>query len=166
MDPTCGGSLNARRLLAPAALAMAAVAVAVPAAHASGTKMTQAAAAAELSAAGVTWSSSGNCTDRANPTCTSFDQINSGTVDTIVTLKRASGCPVNITGGTEVGHASGTYSHYNGYKVDTSHNSCLDGYVKNSFTYIGLRGDGYPQWQAASGNLYCDEGSHWDVTVY
>jgi hypothetical protein len=29
-----------------------------------------------------------------------------------------------------------------------------------------LRGDGYPQWKAASGNLYCDEGSHWDITYY
>ena len=88
------------------------------------------------------------------------------TVDTIITLKHASGCAINITGGTEVGHASGTYSHYNGYKVDISHNSCIDGYIKNDFTYIGYRGDGYPQWKAASGNLYCDEGNHWDITVY
>lgn len=159
--------MNARALLlAPAALALAGLALSAPLAHASGTKMSQSAAAAKFKAAGITWSSSGNCTTRSNPTCTSFDQINSGTVDTIITLHKASGCAVNITGGTEVGHASGTYSHYNGYKVDTSHNSCLDRYVKNSFSYIGLRGDGYPQWKAASGNLYCDEGNHWDITVY
>ncbi|MFJ5643947.1 hypothetical protein [Streptomyces sp. NPDC093223] len=159
-------SIRPRLLAVPALLTAAALALAAPAAQASGTKMTQSAAAAKLSAAGITWSSSGNCTTRSNSTCTSFDQINSGTVDAMVTLKRASGCAVNITGGTEVGHASGTYSHYNGYKVDLAHNSCLDGYVHNSFTYIGYRGDGYPQWQAASGNLYCDEGNHWDVTVY
>lgn len=26
--------------------------------------------------------------------------------------------------------------------------------------------NGYPRWQAGSGNLYCDEGSHWDITSY
>ena len=144
----------------------AALVFAAPAADASGYKMTQSQAASVLRNAGITWSSSGGCTDRYNSTCTSFEQINSGTVDAMVTLKRASGCAINITGGTETGHASGTYSHWNGYKVDISHNSCIDGYVHNSFTYIGYRGDGYPQWRAASGNLYCDEGNHWDITVY
>jgi len=130
------------------------------------TKLTQAQAASQLSAAGITWSSSGNCTTRSNPTCTSFDQINQSTVTGVITLKHASGCAINITGGTEVGHASGTYSHYNGYKVDVSHNSCIDGYIHTAFTRIGNRGDGYPQWQAASGNIYCDEGTHWDITYY
>jgi hypothetical protein len=140
--------------------------VAAPAAGASGSKLSQAQAAAQLSGAGITSSSSGGCTDRNNAHCTSYDQINSGTVDTMITLKSSSGCAINITGGTETGHADGTYSHWNGYKVDTAHNSCLDAYIKNSFTYIGLRGDGYPQWQAGSGNLYCDEGNHWDITAY
>ena len=111
------------------------------------TKLTQAQAAAQLSAAGVTHSSSGNCTDRNNSHCTSYEQINQSTVSGVITLKRASGCAINITGGTEVGHAS-------------------DAYIKNNFSYIGLRGDGYPQWKAASGNLYCDEGNHWDITYF
>jgi len=63
-----------------------------------------------------------------------------------------------------LGHAS--CSHYNGYRVDISHNSCIDGTIHNSFTYIGYRGDGYPHWEAASGNLSCDEGNHWDITAY
>ena len=42
-----------------------------------------------------------------------------------------------------------------GYKVDVQRNSCIDNYVTSSFTSIGLRGDGYPQWQSAAGNLYC-----------
>jgi hypothetical protein len=130
------------------------------------TKLTQSQAASELRAAGITWSSSGNCTTRTNSHCTSFDQINASTVDGVITLRHASGCAINITGGTEVGHASGTYSHYNGYKVDISHNTCIDNYVHNSFSYIGLRGDGYPQWKSAAGNLYCDEGSHWDITYF
>ena len=81
-----------------------------------------------------------------------------------------------------MGHASGTYSHYNGYKLDFSKTSGLSSYVTNTFTRIADRGDGYPQWQAASGNLYCvsvgidgaritandkqDEGNHWDVTFF
>lgn len=130
------------------------------------TKLSQSQAASQLSGAGITWSSSGNCTTRSNPHCTSFDQINAATVQGVITLKHASGCAINITGGTEVGHASGTYSHYNGYKVDIAHNSCIDNYVHSAFTRIGNRGDGYPQWQAGSGNLYCDEGTHWDVTYY
>jgi len=130
------------------------------------TKLTQSQAASQLRAAGVTWSSSGNCTDRYNSTCTSFEQINQSTVSGVITLKHASGCAINITGGTEVGHASGTYSHWNGYKIDITKYTCIGNYIHNSFTYIGLRGDGYPQWRAASGNLYCDEGSHWDITYY
>jgi hypothetical protein len=89
-----------------------------------------------------------------------------------------------VTGGTETGHAGGTYSHWNGYKLDFSKTSGLNSYVTNTFTRIANRGDGYPQWQAASGNIYCvslsrkrvfagliadnekDEGNHWDVTFY
>ena len=130
------------------------------------TKLSQAQAESMFRAAGITWSSSGGCTTRSNSTCTSFDQLNQATAQGAVTLKHASGCALNITGGTEVGHASGTYSHYNGYKLDFAKNTCLNNYVHNTFTYIGLRGDGYPQWQAASTNIYCDEGSHWDVVFY
>jgi hypothetical protein len=145
-------------------LAALAALVAVSAPASAATKLTQAQAASQLSAAGITWSSSGNCTTLSVSTCTSFDQINQSTVTGAITLKRASGCAIHITGGTEVGHASGTYSHYNGYKIDISHNTCIDAYIHNNFTRIANRGDGYPQWQAGSGNLYCDEGSHWDIT--
>ncbi|TDU87720.1 hypothetical protein EV138_1247 [Kribbella voronezhensis] len=130
------------------------------------TKMTQSQAASIFSAAGITWSSSGGCTTRSNSTCTSFEQINSTTVYGVRTLKQASGCAINITGGTEVGHASGTYSHYNGYKVDISKYTCIGNYIHNTFTRIANRGDGYPQWQSGAGNLYVDEGSHWDITYF
>ena len=149
-------------VVAGSLIAGAGVAAAAPAV----TKLSQSQAASQLSAAGITWSSSQNCTTRSNPHCTSFEQINASTVTGVVTLRHASGCAINITGGTEVGHAAGTYSHYNGYKVDIAHNSCVDNYVHNSFSYIGLRGDGYPQWKSAAGNLYCDEGNHWDITYF
>ncbi|SEO69871.1 hypothetical protein [Actinacidiphila rubida] len=130
------------------------------------TKLTQAQAESMFRAAGITWSSSGGCTNRNNSTCTSFDGLNQATAQGAVTLKHASGCAINITGGTEVGHASGTYSHYNGYKLDMSKYTCLNNYVHNVFAYAGLRGDGYPMWDSAAGNVYTDEGSHWDVLYY
>ena len=73
---------------------------------------------------------------------------------------------MNITGGTEVGHASGTYSHYNGYKVDTSITTCINSYITRNFTYIGLRGDGAPQYKSAAGNIYAKESNHWDILYY
>ncbi|WP_394940134.1 hypothetical protein [Psychromicrobium sp. YIM B11713] len=130
------------------------------------TKLSQSAAASQLSAAGITHSSSGNCTTRSNSTCTSYDQINQSTVTGLITLKNASKCAINVTGGTEVGHASGTYSHYNGYKADIAKSTCINNYIKNSFTQIANRGDGYPQWKSSAGNIYCDEGNHWDITYY
>ncbi|PBK76802.1 hypothetical protein ARMSODRAFT_948642 [Armillaria solidipes] len=133
----------------------------------SGTHLTQAQAEALLIPAGITAYSSGGCTDKTRSTCTSYDGILSGTVNGVITLKKASGSSsLVITGGTETGHASGTYSHANGYKVDVRHATVVDNYIKSAFTRIADRGDGYPQWKAASGNIYCDEGTHWDITYY
>ena len=103
---------------------------------------------------------------RTNSTCTSFDQINDTTVNGIITLKRASGCAMTITGGTETGHASGTYSHFTGYKVDISFSTCIGNYIVNNFTYQGKRGDGAPLYKSAAGNLYAKESNHWDITYF
>jgi hypothetical protein len=128
--------------------------------------VSQSSAASQLRAAGITWSSSGNCTDRYNSTCTSFEGIRQSTIDGIITFKRASGCAINITGGTETGHASGTYSHWNGYKVDITKTTCVYNYITGHYTYKGyISGWGY-QYQAPSGNLYTDEGNHWDILYY
>ncbi|MFC0108177.1 hypothetical protein [Kibdelosporangium aridum] len=125
------------------------------------TKLTHAQATTRLRNAGITWSSSGNCSDRNNPTCTSFEQVNLATIQGAETLKQASGCALNVTGGTETGHASGTYSHWNGYKLDYSLGTCVNNYVRNNFTYIGGN-----QWRSGSGNIYFLESNHWDVTYY
>ena len=130
------------------------------------TKISHASATSQLSSAGITWSSSGQCSDRYNPTCTSFEQVNQSTVDGIVTLRGSSGCAINITGGTETGHADGTYSHWNGYKVDVTPTTCVENYIYTYFTYIGDRGDGAPMYQSAAGNIYADEGNHWDILYY
>jgi hypothetical protein len=99
----------------------------------SGSKMSDSAARSKITGVGITVKSSGNCNNRnvqhhhhqhqptlvslaadipsdclvQNSKCTSLDQVNSGTVDGIMTLKKASGCSIIITGGTETGHASG-----------------------------------------------------------
>ncbi|WP_175609356.1 hypothetical protein [Streptacidiphilus griseoplanus] len=131
------------------------------------TKLTQAQAESMFRAAGITWSSSGGCTNRNVSTCTSFDQLNQATAQGAVTLRKASGCAVNITGGTETGHASGTYSHWNGYKLDMSRYTCLNNYITGTFAYIGPRsGDGAAQYQSGAGNIYANEGTHWDVLYY
>ncbi|MGW6931471.1 hypothetical protein ACWGE0_15560 [Lentzea sp. NPDC054927] len=139
-----------------AALIMgASVASAAPA------KYTHAQATAQLRAAGITWSSSGGCSDRNRPNCTSFDQVNQTSIAGAKTFKRASGCALNITGGTETGHASGTYSHWNGYKLDYSLSSCVTNYIKGTFSSIGGN-----KWKSGSGNIYYLESNHWDVTYY
>ncbi|KRV49367.1 hypothetical protein AQ490_20450 [Wenjunlia vitaminophila] len=125
------------------------------------TKLSHSEAASMFRSSGITWSSSGNCSDRYNSTCTSFEQINLTTVQGAQTLKSASGCALNITGGTETGHASGTYSHWNGYKLDMSLSTCLNNYVTGNFSYIGSS-----KWQSGSGNVYYREGDHWDITYY
>ncbi len=79
-------------------------------------------AVAKLSAAGISVISTGNCSDRNNSSCTSLEGIPKSTIDNLINLKRGSGCDFDVTGGTEVGHAS----HGSGRSVvDISENSCL-----------------------------------------
>ncbi|MEU9125555.1 hypothetical protein AB0C96_37980 [Streptomyces sp. NPDC048506] len=152
-----------------AAAALTAITVVAPlvtadTAAASGTKLTHAQASSRLRAAGISWTSSGHCSNRYNRHCTSFSNINSGTISGIITFKRASHCAVTITGGTETGHAAGRYSHWNGYKVDIAPTGCVTNYIKHAFRYIGRRGDGAPMYKSSAGNIYARESSHWDIT--
>ena len=134
--------------------------------RAAATKISHADATNRLSSAGISWSSSGGCSDRNNPTCTSFDQVNLDSIRGIITLKSASGCAINITGGTETGHAGGTYSHWNGYKLDISPAACVSNYITGSFAFIGYRGDGAAMYESGSGNIYARESNHWDILYY
>lgn len=153
------------RTAAVAAVSFAAVLATAPTASAV-TKLTHSQATSQLRSAGLTWSSSGGCSNRYVSTCTSFEQINSATISGVITLKRASGCAVNVTGGTEVGHASGTYSHWNGYKVDITLGTCVSNYITRTFTYAGVRGDGATLYKSGAGNIYAKEGNHWDILYY
>ncbi|QXE33044.1 hypothetical protein KQY30_00745 [Streptomyces sp. GMY02] len=127
-------------------------------------------AAAEFRRAGITSVSSGGCTNWNQSNCTSFTNINKATVAGAIAFKKASRCKVVITGGTERGHAAGTYSHRNGYKVDMSRSGpvakCLDSYITGTFKYAGKRGDGARMYKSPAGNVYANEHNHWDVTYF
>ena len=125
-------------------------------------------ARARLSAAGISVVSSGNCSDRNVSTCTSLDGIRASSIRGILAFKNASGCSFSVTGGTEIGHAGGAFSHGNGYKLDISRTSCVTNYINNTFSNIGTRGDGAPQFKDGRGDVYADEyfASHWDILFY
>ena len=81
-------------------------------------------------------SSSGGCSDRNRPTCTSLDQVRCRTIVQLVAFKEASKCAVTVTGGTETGHSSGTYSHWNGFKIDIGLSTCINNYIKGMNAYL------------------------------
>ncbi|HEY2787204.1 MAG TPA: hypothetical protein VGJ05_19750 [Fimbriiglobus sp.] len=127
-------------------------------------KLTQEEAEKLLNDAGITWSSSGSCSDRNNSHCTSFEQINSRTVEGIIALKKASRIAINITGGTELGHSSGSQSHWHGYKLDITPSKEISQYITETFEYVGVRGDGAKMYKSKSGDIYARESNHWDIT--
>jgi hypothetical protein len=126
--------------------------------------LAQADVAARFSAAGISSRSTGNCTDRARPECTSFDGLRPATVDGVVMLAQSSGCPITVTGGTEVGHAPGTYSHETGYKVNLQATDCLTAYLTGRFRRVTDRqSDGAAQYLSQAGNVYAQTGTGWDA---
>jgi hypothetical protein len=129
-------------------------------------KLTHDAASLFLKRAGITWSSQLSCSDRNNRHCTSFEQLRLSTLNGIITLKQASGCSINITGGTEIGHATrGTHTHEHGYKLDISLNGGISHYIISNFKYIGERsGDHAKMYESKAGNVYARESNHWDIT--
>ncbi|MCP2321913.1 hypothetical protein HDA40_000420 [Hamadaea flava] len=129
-------------------------------------KLTDAEARARLKAAGITWWSSSDCTNRLRADCTSFDQIRRTTIAGVVTLRKSSTCPIMVTGGTETGHGAGTYTHWNGWKVDIALNDCVNKYVRSWFHDVGTISGWGHQYRAPSGNLYTNEGNHWDILYY
>jgi hypothetical protein len=106
------------------------------------------------------------------PSCTNVANMQDATIQQIINIATACGgvlnrCGVQVTGGTEPGHACGTYSHANGYKVDLTQNSAtLNAYLQK-FPLTGQRGgdSGGPIRIDTCGNQYVQEANHWDITV-
>lgn len=121
---------------------------------------------ASLNENGITLHSSGNCRDRNNGTCTSVDGIRQETVDGLVGFRTAVGVDLVMTGGTEVGHSAGEFSHANGYKVDISLNPTVNTYIETNFEHTGQRSDGAELYRDPNGNVFAREGNHWDITFH
>ncbi|MCF6472713.1 hypothetical protein FAF44_30590 [Nonomuraea sp. MG754425] len=126
-------------------------------------RMTHATASGWLESAGLRTKSTGNCASKHGRRCTSLDSVRTGTVARAIELKRESGCPIMVTGGTERGHAPGHFSHGNGYKLDISHNDCIDRHITKNHHKAGVRGDGARLYKSDSGTTFADEHSHWDI---
>ncbi|SNR38945.1 hypothetical protein [Actinomadura mexicana] len=117
-----------------------------------------------LRASGIGWRSTGRCSDRTVRTCTSFEGIRWGTIRSLIEFAESSGCEVTVTGGTEHGHAGGTYSHANGYKIDIATGSCVDEAVRR-YPFTGVRGDGARLHRSPEGVVFAREKDHWDITI-
>ncbi|PAA73801.1 hypothetical protein BOX15_Mlig029566g1 [Macrostomum lignano] len=132
-----------------------------------GTKLSHKAAWAMCSVSGIGIRSSTGRIGCRDVGCTSLEQVRCNTVIDIVAFKKACGCQsVVITGGTEKGHASGKYSHYNGYKLDIALNSCISSYIQANFRYSGKRPGGAELYTDGRGNVYALESNHWDIVYY
>lgn len=98
----------------------------------------------------------------------SLQGIQQSTVDGMIQLHKACGCEFTITSGTDGSHAGGDYSHSSGYKVDlrTSDNNSLNSYIDHNFSGpVSVIWGGVPsqQYKDGCGNLYTNEGDHWDI---
>ncbi|MFD7868130.1 peptidoglycan-binding protein [Streptomyces sp. NPDC059783] len=105
---------------------------------------------------------------------TSLNGVRARTVQGVIALKKASRCPVVITGGTESGHSSGKYSHANGYKLDLrtrNEGQCLTRWIKNTQRKGAPRGSD-PRWHGTLNGTSAEYvyetprggGVHWDIT--
>ncbi|MFF0401823.1 peptidoglycan-binding protein [Streptomyces sp. NPDC005248] len=138
----------------------------VPATHApsGGGRLTNRQALARLAAAGIKHPSGR----------TSLEGVRARTIQGVIALKKASGCPVTITGGTESGHSAGPRSHARGYKLDLrtrDEGTCVTNWIKNTQRKGKPRGSD-PRWHGSLNGIsleYVYEtpkrgGVHWDVT--
>jgi hypothetical protein len=128
-----------------------------------GSRLSHIQAVRVLHAAGISLRSSGACGDRDRSVCTSLDGIRRSAIQGLLTLRRNSGCPIVVTGGTEAGHAKGRYSHGNGYKVDVQSDRCVTGHIMRITRYAGTRDDGADSYRARDGSMYYREPDHWDI---
>ena len=112
-------------------------------------------------------SSSGNCSDQTQSNCTSLEGIYEHVIDEVIRLKDASGCTpsrIVVTGGTEAGHATRTFSHANGYKIDLRKYDCIDSFIRSKDD-ITSDGAAFPAYRWGNA-VYIDEGNHWNIVKH
>jgi hypothetical protein len=120
----------------------------------------------KFNANGITYSSTGKCTDKNRRNCTGLDGFQEKTVQNIIDLKNNCSCNINVSGGTEVGHAPGDMSHSTGYKYDIRLNTEIDTFITGRYPQTGKRDDGTLLYtDTKTGTVYARESNHWDVLV-
>lgn len=119
----------------------------------------------KLADAGITISSTGNCSDKSDSRCTSLDGVRQATIDGIISFKAECNCTVNVSGGTETRHSTeGACTHGNGCKLDISFNTKLSNYVQHSYQSIGkCFAAAYACYKSPTGQIWAKESNHWDV---
>lgn len=114
-----------------------------------------------LQSNGISITSTGNCDDPTNPSCTSLYGFPQSGIDSIINLKDNCGCTINISGGTEVGHQE----HGFGIAiVDMSFSPSLDSYIYNQIS-AGNSPALNTDYRGADGNSYRYESDHWHVRL-
>jgi peptidoglycan hydrolase-like protein with peptidoglycan-binding domain len=106
---------------------------------------------------------------------TSLKGVRARTIQGVIALKKASGCTITITGGTESGHSTvGRHSHANGYKLDLrtrDEGTCVTKWIKNTQHKGKPRGND-PRWYGNLAGISLEyvyetpkgSGVHWDIT--
>ncbi len=125
-------------------------------------------AISKFNANDITYSSTGNnCTDRSRRNCTGLEGLQEETIQNIIDLKNNCNCDINVTGGTEIGHAENDgHDHSSGYKYDISLNAQVDSFIKDNYVRLEDRGDGALMYKdAKTGTIYARESNHWDIQV-
>ncbi|MGW1410091.1 GH25 family lysozyme [Streptomyces sp. NPDC002403] len=128
-------------------------------------RLTQRQALTQLAAAGI----------KAPVGRTSLAGVRARTIQGVIALKKASGCTIVITGGTESGHSTrGNHSHAGGYKLDLrtrDEGRCVTNWIKTTQRKGAPRGTD-ARWHGTLAGITAEYvyeirrsgGVHWDIT--
>jgi len=107
------------------------------------------------------------CTYPGETGCTDLHGIRSTVQAEMLYIAQKVSGTIYVTGGTELGvHASGTYSHENGYKVDIDDTTNVNTYIYNNFTpYTDPNRSTTAYKNPTTGAIWYKEGNHWDVVA-
>merc|ERR1712179_70799 len=125
-------------------------------------RLTHSAAKRILDGASIPIYSSGGCSNRNLPYCTSLETIRCKCITDLVWFKEQSDAPSLSLEELRLDtlaalNPTGTVIKY------ISLSSCVDSYIQDRFTYIGIRGDGARMYRDSRRNIYAKEGNHWDI---
>lgn len=99
--------------------------------------------------------------------CTDLSLVSAATIQGINDLQEGCNCQVVVTGGSELGHTgTGSGTHAGGDKYDISKSSAVNAYIYGNDFTDGFDPGGRPaKINNTTGDIFVDEGNHWDVLV-